>query len=288
MQFSVMQTEVRSRVREDSARLYTDAEINRWLNLAYKDFIGKTMWTERTKAYSVTANQFLYDLPSDYIQAQMVEWDDQFRLFPVDQSEFRSAVGSANESSSTRPYVYLAYPHDQKLRIYPGPSTASTSSTVSGAHNSSVTTITLADASSFPSSGRVILDGSEQVIYYAKSGNDLQQCVRGADFTTAASYSGGETAAVGQLTMNYVYSPVDLSADADIPRIPEPYHEALVVYAASIALQKRKDYQGAGFFLQKYAAFITQAMSDRTRQQMDRQWAIKDEDRNPHIYMGDF
>lgn len=53
--------------------------------------------------------------------------------------------------------------------------------------NSSVTTIALTDASSYPNSGTVIID-SEQISYADKDGNTLVGCVRGANGTTAASH----------------------------------------------------------------------------------------------------
>jgi hypothetical protein len=53
--------------------------------------------------------------------------------------------------------------------------------------NSSVTTIALTDASSYPNAGTVVID-SEQITYTSKDGNTLIGCVRGANSTTAASH----------------------------------------------------------------------------------------------------
>jgi hypothetical protein len=53
--------------------------------------------------------------------------------------------------------------------------------------NSSVTTIALTDASSYPNSGTVTIN-SEQISYTAKDGNTLTGCVRGVNSTTAASH----------------------------------------------------------------------------------------------------
>jgi len=60
--------------------------------------------------------------------------------------------------------------------------------TLNGAINNSVTTITLTDASDFPSSGAVEVD-SESITYTGKSSNDLTGCNRGAHGTTAASHT---------------------------------------------------------------------------------------------------
>jgi len=54
--------------------------------------------------------------------------------------------------------------------------------------NSSVATIALTDASSYPNSGTVVID-SEQISYASKDGNTLIGCVRGVNGTTAASHA---------------------------------------------------------------------------------------------------
>ena len=76
------------------------------------------------------------------------------------------------------------------------------SSTLNGAINASITTITLADTTGFPAAGKIIVD-SEVIDYSAISSNTLTGCTRGASSlvagtstaSTAASHSDG--AAVG-------------------------------------------------------------------------------------------
>jgi hypothetical protein len=65
-------------------------------------------------------------------------------------------------------------------------------STLSSGINASVTTLTMASASSFPTSGRVII-GSELISYTGVSGNTLTGLTRGALGTTAAVHSSGDT-----------------------------------------------------------------------------------------------
>jgi len=65
-------------------------------------------------------------------------------------------------------------------------------STLSSSINTSVTTLTMASASSFPTSGTVII-GSELITYTGVSGNTLTGLTRGANGTTAASHSSGAT-----------------------------------------------------------------------------------------------
>jgi hypothetical protein len=71
--------------------------------------------------------------------------------------------------------------------------------TLNATINSSVTTITLTDASAFPSSGSIALgtkantdgasNGYEEITYSGKSTNDLTGCSRGANSTTAAEHT---------------------------------------------------------------------------------------------------
>jgi len=76
------------------------------------------------------------------------------------------------------------------------------SSTLDGAINASITTITLADTSGFPAAGKIIIE-SEVIDYSAISSNTLTGCTRGASSlvagtstsTTAATHS--DTTAVG-------------------------------------------------------------------------------------------
>lgn len=73
----------------------------------------------------------------------------------------------------------------------------STSSTLNGAINSSVTTITVVSTSAFTASGAIWING-EYITYSGKTATDFTGCTRGADGTTAASQSNG--AVVSQAT----------------------------------------------------------------------------------------
>ena len=74
------------------------------------------------------------------------------------------------------------------------------SSTLASTINSSVTTISLANASSFPASGYVLID-SEIIQYAGKSTNDLTGCTRGATSSTATGHMSG--ASVKELAYAY-------------------------------------------------------------------------------------
>ena len=80
------------------------------------------------------------------------------------------------------------------LGSWGGEDAGANTTTLNGAINSAVTTLTLADASQFPSSGTnfIIID-SEEISYTGVSGNTLTGLTRGVAGTTAASHSDGAT-----------------------------------------------------------------------------------------------
>ena len=92
------------------------------------------------------------------------------------------SVGVAQEVAST----------GWGLGSWGGTEAGTFTSTLASSINTSVTTLTMASASSFPTSGRVVI-GSEIITYTGVSGNTLTGLTRGALGTTAASHSSGAT-----------------------------------------------------------------------------------------------
>lgn len=259
---------------ESSADFFSDAEIDRWVNQGYKAFVARTDWTEKVKAYTMVANQFEYTLPSDIKRIDLVMWEDQYKVEWADLEEFREYVGTSDGTSSDRPVVYRTYPWDGKMRVYPIPSAASASSTVSGAHNDTVGTIAVASGTSFPTRGRAIINSSEQILYYNKSGNNLLQCTRGDGYTTAASYAGGETIVHAPLEVYMVYQPPDIATGVD-SRIGPSYDEALICYACHVARLKKGKFDEAKAYRQLFDTLVDKAVEERAKQQRDRLHVIK-------------
>jgi len=78
------------------------------------------------------------------------------------------------------------------LGSWGGQQTGQFTSTLSSSINTSVTSLSMASTTSFPSSGTVII-GSELITYTGNSGGTLTGLTRGANGTTAASHSSGAT-----------------------------------------------------------------------------------------------
>ena len=75
--------------------------------------------------------------------------------------------------------------------LFGGTTTSALANQLNGNITDSDTTITLVDASSFPTSGTVAING-ELITYSGKSSNDLTGCTRGTNGTTAASHTSGD------------------------------------------------------------------------------------------------
>lgn len=71
-----------------------------------------------------------------------------------------------------------------------------------------------------------------------------------------------------QLTMEYVYRPLDMEDDEDIPEIPSVYHEAIWQYAAWAALaregEETRDIQKANIYRAMYTEVVKRAMDARS------------------------
>lgn len=275
--WSVLRSDIRNRLVETSADFFSNAELLEWGNYGYKNFIARTEWTEKIKAYPMVANQYEYDLPSDALKVNLVMFEDSYRVVPKDLEEFRRYVGFA-DGESDRPDIYRLWPHDGKIRVYPIPSTASASSTISGAHNTTVTTVSLVDATNFPERGRAIINGSEQIMWFAKSGNNLTQVVRGSDYSSAASYAGGETIAYAPMEVYLSYMPASLSADGDTLRIGPVFEEAIVHYVVATGLMKRDKYKEAEKHKSAFDEICKKAREERDKQNRDRLFYIKEDD----------
>ena len=74
--------------------------------------------------------------------------------------------------------------------LWGGSTNGALANTLSSGINNSVATIPITDASSFPTSGTILID-NELITYTGKSSNDLTGATRGASGTVAASHSNG-------------------------------------------------------------------------------------------------
>ena len=143
---------------------------------------------------------------SDYAAAN---FDDiRFMVTTVPSSNTLTITMPSNESGSgatesggirVRHYYHIgpdvqAQGFGWSLGSWGGEEVGATSTTLASGINDSTTSITLTDASQFPSSGTNFLQiGTEEISYTAISGNSLSGVTRAVRNTTAAAHSGGDT-----------------------------------------------------------------------------------------------
>ena len=249
-----LQDDLQARMADKSGRFLTDADCTRYLNIAYHEFVLKTESLLREWGFSVTANQFLYSAPSDMIKPGIMMWmQNSRRKLEYHPLNYFADNGGLDLTSSGPANSFTWYEGDDKFRLWPTPSSTSEATAINqvGGINTSVTTITVDDASDLRDTGWVQIE-NEKILYYAKSGNILQQCARGMGGTTAATHS--DDVAVSQIDVHlwYYYQPADLSSGSDTPEIPAPYHDTIVLGALYQALRADGRDQEASIVLQEW------------------------------------
>jgi hypothetical protein len=143
---------------------------------------------------------------SDYAAAN---FDDiRFMVTTVPSSNTLTITMPSNESGSgasesggirVKHYYHIgpdvqAQGFGWSLGSWGGQEVGATSTTLASGINDSTTSITLNDASQFPSSGTNFIQiGTEEISYTAISGNSLSGVTRAVRNTTAAAHSGGDT-----------------------------------------------------------------------------------------------
>jgi hypothetical protein len=152
------------------------------------------MYTGRVETLPCTLRQFVYsDINYDQLDQVCAGNNEGF-------NEIWWFYPSANSTINDR---YVIYNYLERIwyygninrsswsehsqRNYPIAAFSIQTSYLATSINSSVTSIALDNASTYPTSGTVTID-SEQITYTAIDGNTLLGCVRGANSTTAASH----------------------------------------------------------------------------------------------------
>jgi len=111
----------------------------------------------------------------------------------ITQTTNATATVASGGSLTVNPYepvgpAIQSYGYGFGVGEYGGTVSGVAETTLNGAIDAVVTTITLTDSTSFPSSGRVLID-SELISYTGNTANQLTGCTRGASGTDAATHS---------------------------------------------------------------------------------------------------
>lgn len=272
-----IRTEARALLQEVSARFFTDAELNRWINMAVKDWTTRVQWYTRIVALAVVSGRVMQDLPSDILKVEMTRWQDLYRIETVDASKWASQTFLQGAPVAI-PSMAFFFPFDRKLQLNPAPAESSPATQLNGAIVAADTTITVDSTTDFPTNG-IILIGSEQIRYYGKTATTFTNCQRGDGDTTAANHADNAPVTEGTLVLYTRAIPPNLAADGDISKIPDQWVMDIATYVAWRGNLKRnsdESRQAALFHQKQYLARREEAAVERFQEQMDGSEGVKD------------
>lgn len=234
--FSTLKTEVQQRVNDPSGNTITTGIAGRAINEALEDWTNTVEPRWRHYGWYVTAKQWRYTLPSDWVKPKTLMWyqngaNQEIPYYSPKEFQRRGLLALASTISNPEGYTIV----DDELWLGPAPGTTSNSSLMAGSISSSVATITVADGTKFHSHGGWFLLDSEQIQHQGISTNDLTLCKRGQGGTTAASHT-CVTAYRLDLVADYFYVPATLSATTDVPGIEQRWQKALLYKAIADCL----------------------------------------------------
>ena len=271
-----LQDDLQARMADKSARFIVDADATRYLNIAYHEFVNKTEMLLREWGFAVIANQFLYSAPTDMIKPGVMMWmQNSRRKLGYHPLGYLADNGGLDLTSSGPAHSFTWYEGDDKFRLWPTPSSTSEATAINqvGGISAAVTTITVDDASDLRDTGWVQIE-DEKILYYAKSGNILQQCSRGMGGTTAADHTDDSVVSQIDVHLWYYYQPADLSSGSDTPEIPAPYHDNLVLGALYHSLRSDGRDKEASVIFQEWASAMAYAKGEAQKAQSSNYIAV--------------
>jgi hypothetical protein len=274
-----LRSDVRSLILEPKAHMFEDSDLRLWCNFGIRDFSSRVLWYSRIVAKPVLTNIFEYDLPSDILKLELVRFQEKYRPRVIDEAEWSAVTYLNNGVSKTYPDFAFLYPHDKRLAIWPKPSVGRPAAQLNGAIDAAQTSMVLMNVGGvFPDFGYVIIEG-EQIRYQQIFGGlTLADCRRGDGDTTAAAHANGATVELAELQLFTRALPPDLVVDADIPKFPAQYVEALVFYCAHRAYMRRQMYEQSGALYKMYLQKREEAAEERLQASLDMGGGVKDEE----------
>ena len=244
----------RTLLSEPTSAYWSDTELNNYIDYGLTDFCQQTDCLEDISTDSLVQYQADYALPSDYTKikrVELVKGNTMYALSPEDLAETFTGIV---KTTQTPPEGYNIW--EGNLRLRERPSAAAQSTTLGATITSSATSLTVASASGIPRAGRIII-GSEVISYWNLSGTTLSPCTRGAEGTTAAAHTSGDTLTLRDIWI-YHFKKETLSSDSSTPSMQ--FHEAPAYYAAALGRRKSKDHDLADKYEQKYMSFVVKGI----------------------------
>jgi len=230
---------VRKLLGEISFKYVQDEDITDEINEGQRDIAHERLWPFYEDIFSTSriANTREYSIGSGVVigKPHSITCESE-PLAKVDNARYEQFFwDTVRTGEPTHVNVW-----NNKIRLYPVPSDAASTTTLNGAISSATaTTITLTDTSALSPSGRIIVD-SEVISYDNKSTTQILGCQRGLEGTTATTHLTGSTVTERDIIYTANVEPTELVDIQDETDVPDP--AALEYYAAmNLAIGKLSD-----------------------------------------------
>jgi len=210
----------------------TDDDIIYELNEKQRDVYHRRLWSfaEIIFSFSSVANTANYTLDTRLAPGKVhsLKFDSQ-PLVKVDSARWDMLHWDSNSTGDpTHVGVF-----ENRIQVYPIPTSAATTTTLDGAVSSATaTSITVVSTSGFRAPGRALID-SEVISYDAISTTQLLGCRRGLEDTTAATHTTGTTVTERDFVGTGHAEPTELTDMDDQTGIPDP---RVLEYGAAMEL----------------------------------------------------
>jgi hypothetical protein len=161
---------------------------------------GINLWTIEQQQIVLNTNQIQYCIPNDTI-------DILDAVIRTGSGETQIDININRISESTYLTVPNKYANGRPVQFWINRQTGnvnSTAATLNGAIGATDTTITVNNVQYLPTTGFINI-GSETIAYQNVSGNQLLNCFRGQNNTTAASHADAAPISINNLTSVNVY-----------------------------------------------------------------------------------
>ena len=156
---------------------------------------GINLWTVEQGQIVMNTGQATYAIPTDTID--LLDHVIRTQANELNQTDINISRISEPTYSTIPNKLAQGRPIQVWINRQTGAS-YSTNVTLDGGINSSVTTINVSNAANLPAAGFINI-GSETIVYQNVDGNQLLNCFRGQNNTTAASHSNGAAISVTNL-----------------------------------------------------------------------------------------
>ena len=192
MHFASLAINARRFSQDTRAAHYSNADWGLLIDEAAKFLQNELKILHRRISFSLVDNQDTYTLPADLLAPEEIEFYTSGGTWKVKMRTLEEIRLQRLPAYGSRPYFYTLFDDEQVVKLQPNPDTPADTTTLTGAHSATITTLTVASTDSFYDYGRVIID-SEVISYTGKTSTTFTGCTRGEEGTTAVSHSGAAT-----------------------------------------------------------------------------------------------